>query len=247
MTHPVAFITGASVRIGQAIARKLHSEGFDLWLHYRNSEREAKQLAEELNQHRNDSAHVLQGHLERSYDVSGLLSVIEAEDGPFSGRLDVLVNNASAFYPTPLTEATLDQWNAIINTNLRAPFLLSQGLADLLSKQHGSIVNITDIYAQSPLKDYPIYSVSKAGLVALTQSLAKELAPDVRTNAVAPGAILWPEHEIEDPEYQQRIIDQIPLGRCGEVENISDTVWFLISNKYINGQIIAIDGGKSLS
>ena len=247
MNQPVAFITGASVRIGQAIARKLHSEGYNLWLHYRNSEQQAQQLADEFNSNRDKSAQILSGHLERSIDVCGLLSIIKASDGPFAGRLDVLVNNASAFYPTPLADATLEQWSDIINTNLRAPFLLSQGLAEPLAKQNGCIVNITDIHGEKPLSDYSIYSVSKAGLIALTKSLAKELAPEIRTNGISPGAILWPERKANDTDYHKKILAQVPLGRLGEVEDISDTVWYLVSHNYINGQIIAIDGGKSIT
>lgn len=247
MEQPVALITGASLRIGQAIARKLHAEGYNLWLHYRNSEQQAQHLADEFNSVRGKSAHILSGHLERSIDICGLLSIIKASDGPFQGRVDVLVNNASAFYPTPVADASLEQWNDIINTNLRAPFLLSQGLVNQLTQQCGCIVNITDIYGDKPLKDHPIYSVSKAGLIALTKSLATELAPSIRTNAISPGAILWPEREANDTDYHKKILAQVPLGRLGEVEDISDTVWYLVSHNYVNGQIIAVDGGKSIS
>lgn len=247
LTQPVAFITGASVRIGQAISRKLHAEGYSVWLHYRNSIEQAQQLADQLNAQREHSAHILSGHLDLTIDIEAMLAIIKAKDGPFGGRLDVLVNNASAFYPTPVADVDDRQWKQIINTNLRAPFLLSQGLANRLAEHNGCIVNITDIHAEKPMANHTLYSVSKAGLVSMTQSLAKELAPAIRTNAISPGAILWPKREETDTEYHAKILAQIPLERLGKLENIADTVWFIVSNDYVNGQVIKIDGGKSLS
>ena len=247
MTQPVAFITGASVRIGQAISRKLHAEGYSVWLHYRRSIEQAQQLADELNDKRPATAHILSGHLDVTMDIDAMLAIIKAEDGPFKGRLDVLVNNASTFYPTPIATVDNQQWKEIMATNLRAPLLLSQGLVDRLAKHNGNIINITDIHADRPLDNHALYSASKAGLVSLTQSLAKELAPEIRVNAISPGAILWPKEEQNDVDYQAKVLTQIPLERLGSVENISDAVWFLIANDYINGQIINIDGGKSLS
>jgi len=245
--NPVAFITGASVRIGAAIAKRLHQEGFNLILHYRNSKDSAQALANEFNQLRANSVQLLSGHLDNSDDCQNIIQNITAVDGPFSGRLDVLVNNASAFYPTAVEEAKPEQWDELINTNLRAPFLLSQGLTRTLSTHSGCIINITDIHGAKPLKDHSIYSVSKAGLISLTLSLAKELAPSVRTNAISPGAILWPSKDEDDLEFQKEILAQVPLDRLGAVENISDTVWFLVNNDYINGQIINVDGGKSIT
>lgn len=249
LTHenPVAFITGASVRIGSSIARKLHSHGYDLILHYRNSAEKAQQQADELLASRPDSVRLVRGHLDRLEDLNCIIRDIVDPASNFSGRLDVLVNNASAFYPTPIRQATQDQWDDLVNTNLRAPFLLAQGFADVLSEHQGNIINITDIHGDRPLANHIIYSMTKAGLISLTRSLAKELAPAVRTNAISPGAILWPEREENDTEFHAKVLAQVPLGRLGAVENISDTVWYLINNDYVNGQVIAMDGGKSIN
>ena len=244
--NPVALITGASVRIGEAIAKRLFEGGYNLILHYRNSQEKAEALAAEFNSVRPDSAMLVSGHLDDSSEIMQIISYVNETKNLFGGRLDVLVNSASMFYPTPMSEASILQWDELVNTNLRAPFLLAQGFAETLKANNGCIVNITDIYGDRPLEEHPIYSMTKAGLISLTKSLAKELAPEVRTNAISPGAILWPEREANDTDYHAKILAQVPLNRLGRVENISETVWFLVTNDYINGQIIAIDGGKSI-
>lgn len=245
-SRPVAFISGGSQRLGAAIGRRLHAEGFNLILHYRNSKSQAETLAQELTAQRPDSVLLLSAHLDQSDSIQQLINEVINPDNCFGGRLDVLINNASTFYPTPVAEAEQAQWNELINTNLRAPFLLSQGLASALIQQAGCIINLTDIYGLNPLVNHSIYSLTKAGLISLTKSLAIELAPEIRTNAISPGAILWPEREANDTAYHQKILAQVPLGRLGDVSNIAETAWFLVSNNYINGQVIAVDGGKSI-
>lgn len=244
--NPVAFITGTSVRIGEAIAKRLHEGGYNIILHYRNSKAKAETLAATFNNQRADSAMLVSGHLDDMNDAMQLISDVNDATNLFGGRLDVLVNSASMFYATPLDEATMPQWDELVNTNLRAPFLLAQGFTNSLKQTNGCIVNITDIYGDRPLENHPIYSMTKAGLISLTKSLANDLAPEIRTNAISPGAILWPEQEANDTEYHAKILNQVPLARLGKVENISDTVWYLVSNDYINGQVIAVDGGKSI-
>jgi pteridine reductase len=246
-TQPVALITGASVRVGEGIARKLHAEGYNLILHYRNSRTAAESLATDLQIHRPGSVMLLSAHLDQEDSLSTMIQEVCNTKNLFGGRLDVLVNNASSFYPTPLAEATTDHWNELLNTNLKAPFLLTQGLAANLKASGGCIINLTDIHGSTPLENHSIYSLTKAGLISLTKSLAVELAPEIRTNGISPGAILWPEREANDTAYHQKILAQIPLGRLGDVANIAETVWYLVCNDYINGQIIAIDGGKSLT
>lgn len=245
--NPVALITGASVRIGEAIAKRLHDGGFNLILHYRNSKEKAETLAAGFNYARSNSAMLVSGHLDDMNELLQIISLVNDSDNIFGGRLDVLVNSASLFYPTPVPDTTMPQWDELVNTNLRAPFLLAQGFADTLKANNGCIVNITDIYGDKPLDKHPIYSMTKAGLISLTKSLAKELAPEVRTNGISPGAILWPKQEENDTAYHEQILAQVPLNRLGKVGNISDTVWYLVNNDYINGQIIAIDGGKSIT
>lgn len=242
---PVALITGGARRIGAAIAEKLHSHGYNIVLHYRQSEAEAKALVEKLNNLRSDSARALAANLSQQADIKKLAQqAIQQWQG-----LDVLVNNASSFYPTPLASATPEQWDDLFDSNLKAAFFLSQALTEALSKTRGCIINITDIHADRPLKNHPIYCAAKAGKAMLTKSLARELAPLVRVNAIAPGAILWPNQESEmNDAAKLEILAQIPLERQGTVDDIARTVIFLAKDApYITGQIITVDGGRSLS
>ncbi|GAA5317596.1 MAG: pteridine reductase [Candidatus Pelagadaptatus aseana] len=240
----VALITGAARRIGAEIARQLHQRGLNIVIHCRQSTGDADTLRHSLNQQRPDSCQVVQADLSDNQQVIELAQ--QAKD--CFGRLDVLINNASSFYPTPIGEGSEAQWDDLFASNAKAPFFLSQALAPELTKRGGSIVNICDIHADKPLGQHTIYCMAKAANVMLTQSLAKELAPDVRVNGVSPGAILWPEQEAElEPQGQQKILRQIPLARTGKPHNIATTVTFLaLDNDYITGQIIPVDGGRSL-
>lgn len=238
---PVVMITGAAKRIGARIAGWFHAEGYRVIIHYRHASAEAKALQEKLNAVRADSVHLLQADLNDSAAVQEL----GAKALACFGRMDVLVNNASSFYATPLDAVTEQDWNDLVNSNVKAAFFLSQSLAASLQETRGCIINIVDIHAGSGLKGFPVYSIAKAALKMLTCSLARELAPRVRVNGVSPGAILWPEH-LTDEEQQQRILDTIPLGRLGSPDDIAGAVWFLVNAHYMTGQVIKVDGGKSL-
>lgn len=243
MTAQVALVTGSARRIGAEIVRTLHRAGLRVIVHYNRSGRDAQALAGELNALRNDSARTLQGDLR---DCRALPAMAQHAIGLW-GRLDVLVNNASGFYPTPVGEITEAHWEDLLGANLKAPLFLSQAVADELRQRRGCIVNIVDIHGDRPLKDYPVYSIAKAGLVMMTKALARELGPDVRTNAVAPGAILWPEAPHHAAQHQE-IIRRTALKREGAPSDIANTVKFLVADApYITGQIIAVDGGRTLS
>ena len=237
-------ITGAARRVGAAIARRLHRAGASLMLHYRSSEREVQALQTELNAARKNSVALVQADL---LDVAGLAEIVKNTISRFE-RLDALVNNASTFFPTPVGEITPASWDNLIGTNLRAPLFLAQAAAPHLKKTSGSIVNITDIHAERPLKSYVIYSVAKAGLAGLTRSLARELAPEVRVNGIAPGAIVWPEDGSFDEVTRQRIISHTLLRRTGEPDDVARAVYYLIVEApYVTGEIIAVDGGRSIN
>ncbi|GAB6066691.1 pteridine reductase [Methylothermus subterraneus] len=242
MAIKVALITGGVVRIGAAIAEVLHREGFNLVLHYLSSERAAVALKTRLEAERPDSVRLVAADLRQ---VSALARLVK-EAAAVWGRLDALVNNASRFYPTPLEEATEEHWEELLDLNLKAPFFLSQAAFPELKRRGGAIVNLIDVYAYRPRLSYPIYSVSKAGLLALTQALAKEMAPEVRVNGVAPGAILWPKTPL--PEAERRaLLDTIPLRRLGQPEDIAKAVKYLLCDApYVTGQVLAVDGGRSL-
>jgi pteridine reductase len=234
-------VTGAARRIGAEIVRGLHGAGYRLIVHYHRSAAEAEILAAELNHRRTDSVRLLQADLAET----GKLGELVDRAAGFWGRLDGLVNNASAFYSTPLATATEAQWDELMASNLKAPFFLSQAAAEYLRRRGGCIVNIVDIYAERPLRGCPVYSVAKAGLAALTRALAVELAPEVRVNGVAPGAILWPEHG--SAAQKAEILARIPLGRPGAPADIARTVLFLMEEAaYVTGQVLSVDGGRSL-
>lgn len=241
---PVALITGGARRIGAAISQCLHEHRYRIVLHCRHSATEAQALVDRLNQQRPDSAAVVRADL----DCDDAIAPLVAQAIACFGRVDALINNASAFYPTPLGQATPAHWDELMSSNAKAPFFLSQALAGELTRRRGCIINIADIHARQPLPEYTLYCMAKAANTMLTQSLARELAPQVRVNSVAPGAILWPEHDAElDPGGKQSILQRVPLGRLGTPENIAHTVLMLLQNDYITGQIVAVDGGRSLA
>ena len=245
MQDKVVLVTGGAKRIGAAICRRLHTAGAMVAIHYRNSGQEARALENELNASRQHSAAAFSADL---IDLNVLPELVRQVIKKF-GRLDALVNNASSFYATPLAGIDEQQWHDLLGSNLRAPLFLAQATADELRRRQGCIINIADIHADRPMRGYLLYSVAKAGLVALTRALAQELAPQVRVNAVAPGAIIWPESGIWQNESQRReIIAHSLLERAGEPDDIARTVTFLIQDApYITGQIIAVDGGRSVN
>ena len=235
-----ALITGGAQRIGAQITKTLHTHDYNVIIHYRNSDKEAQALANKLNQLRANSASLVQAELSNTQALKTLTNKIK--------HLDLLINNASVFYPTPIQNATEEDWHKIISTNLMVPFFLSQSLAPILKKNQSCIINIADIHAQRPLKNYAIYNISKAGITMMTKTLAKELAPEIRVCGVAPGSILWPENEAELTDMQKhKMLNKIPLNKQGSPENIANTVLFLANSSYITGQIINVDGGRTLN
>jgi len=242
-TRRVVLVTGAARRVGAAIARRLHADGHDLALHYRASAADMQALADELEAARTGSTLVLQADL-AAFDR--LPELVAKTVGRF-GRLDALVNNASAFYPTPPGAATPAQWEDLFAVNARAPFFLSQAAAPHLRAARGAIVNLADVYAERPRADLAVYAASKAALLAVSRGLAVSLAPEVRVNAVSPGAILWPDAGI-DPAVQADLLAHTPLGRVGEPDDIAATVAWLLGDAagYVTGQVIHVDGGRAL-
>jgi len=245
MQGKVILVTGGAKRVGAVICRRLHAAGANIALHYRSSAQEALLLRDELNALRPGSVAVFSADL---LDLAALPQLLEQIITRF-GRLDALVNNASSFYATPLAGVDEQQWHDLLGTNLRAPLFLAQTVADELRRRHGCIVNIVDIHAERPMHGHLLYSVAKAGLVALTRGLAQEMAPQVRVNAVAPGVILWPENaQWEDETERRKIVAHTLLKREGEPDDIARTVAFLIQDApYITGQVIAVDGGRSIN
>lgn len=241
MQGKTAIVTGAARRIGAAIARRLHAAGANVLLHYRGAEPEAARLEAELNAARAKSASKVKADLLAPIAPRSLISAAIER----FGRLDLLVNNASTFYPTAVGSIEAGHWEELMGSNLRAPLFLSQEAAPQLKKNGGAIVNVADIHAERPLKGYVVYSVAKAGLVALTRSLALELAPEVRVNGVAPGAIAWPEDGQFEPAERARIVATTPMSRLGSPEEIARAVHYLATAPFVTGQILAVDGGRS--
>jgi pteridine reductase len=241
--RPVALITGGAKRVGAVIARTLHASGYDLVLHCRHSIAEAEALAAELSQQRAGSVLVLQAELA---DTQRLPQLIDATLARY-GRLDALINNASAFYDTPIDKASIEQWNDLFASNAQAPFFLTQAALPALRAAHGAIVNLVDIYAERSIANYPIYVMAKGALAAMTRTLALDLAPDVRVNGVAPGAVMWPS-DGKSYDDQQAMMARTPLGRAGTPEDVAATVlWLLRDAPFVTGQIIRVDGGRSIS
>ena len=242
LTGKWALITGAGRRVGAAIARTLHGQGAGVAIHYRRSAADAEALARELNDLRQNSALAVEADL---LDTGKLGTLVDKVTG-HAGRLDILVNNASSFYPTPLAGITAQQWTDLLGTNLKAPLFLAQAALPHLKAARGVIINIVDIHSIRPLRDHTMYGAAKAGLAFLTRALARDLAPDVRVNGVAPGAILWPEGGVSD-QMRETVLKQIPLKRVGEPADIASCVLYLVRDAhYVTGQIIAVDGGRSV-
>jgi len=242
LTGKAALITGAARRIGAVSARTLHSAGANLVLHYRSSADEAAALARDLNSERPDSARLAQCDL---LDAAAVKELAHTAATAFGG-LDILINNASSFYPTPLGDIEEDDWNDLIGTNLKAPLFLAQAAAPALRERGGLIINMTDIHGMRPLRRHPVYCIAKAGLIMLTKSLARELGPQVRVNAISPGPVMWPEDGV-DEALRDKILDRTALKRGGSAEDVARAVLFFAAEApYITGQVLAVDGGRSI-
>ena len=238
----VALLTGAARRIGACIARTLQAAGANVMIHYHRSEAEARTLASELNNMRGGSAALVGGNL---LETKKLGALVDATVKTF-GQLDVLINNASTFYPTPVGEITEEHWNDLLGTNLKAPLFLTQAAAPALRLTHGLVLNIADIHGMRPLRRYTTYSVAKAGLIMLTKSLARELGPHVRVNAISPGPVMWPEDRT-DRALQRKIIERTQLKRPGSPQDVARAALFLCADApYVTGQVLAVDGGRSV-
>ena len=236
----IALITGGAARIGAQIVKTLHHNQFNIIIHCNQSKDKAQLLCDELNSIRANSVEIVSGNLNNIDELDSLVSSVKS--------IDLLVNNASVFYPKSVEDSEMKDWDDLININLKAPFFLSKGLSKTLSKNDGSIINIIDIHSERPLKKHAIYNISKAGLKMLTQTLAKELAPRIRVNGVSPGSILWPQDSAEISEDDKSLmLERIALHRQGSPQDIADTVLFLANSNYITGQIINIDGGRTLN
>jgi pteridine reductase len=242
LSGKTALITGAARRVGAAIARILHGAGANVVLHYRSSADDAADVARELNTARPESARLVSGDL---LEIDKLPELAHAAAEAFGG-LDILVNNASSFYPTPVGDITAMDWDDLIGTNLKAPLFLTQAAAPALHSRHGLVINLADIHGMRPLRRYPVYSIAKAGLIMLTRSLARELGPHVRVNAIAPGPVMWPEDGM-DSALQAEIVDRTALKRTGSASDVARAALFFAAEApYVTGQILAVDGGRSI-
>jgi len=242
LQNKCVLLTGAAKRLGAAIARAAHTEGADVVIHYNQSRKHADELCASLNAIRAKSAIAVQANL---LDTTSHVSLISAVSDAF-GRLDALVNNASTFYPTPFGHITETQWQDLMGTNLKAPLFLAQAAAPMLKTSHGLIINLIDIHAQRPLLNHTVYSMAKAGLLMLTKSLARELGPEIRVNGIAPGPVMWPEHDL-DPQLKDEIIAKTALKRRGSPEDIGRAALFFMQDApFVTGQILAVDGGRSI-
>ncbi|MCP5360372.1 MAG: pteridine reductase [Steroidobacteraceae bacterium] len=239
----VALVTGGAQRVGAAIVRRLHAAGARVVVHHHRSARQAERLVAELDAERAGSAIGVRADL---LEVARLGELIEATTAAF-GRLDILVNNASTFYATPVGEITEAHWDDLLGSNLKAPLFLSQAARTALQLSNGLILNIVDIHGLRPLRRYPVYSVAKAGLIMLTHSLARELGPQIRVNAIAPGPVMWPADGATDPALQRKIVERTLLKRSGSAEDIARTALFFAADApYVTGQVLAVDGGRSV-
>ncbi len=242
-----ALVTGAAARIGASIAEALHARGCDILLHYNSSQEAAQRLADRLNIARSDSAFLVSAELSSPAGVEHLAGATRSR---FS-RLDILVNNASRFYSTLPGETQAWQWDDLLNSNLRGPYFLVQALLGELRAAQGAVINLVDVHAERPMRGHAVYSISKAGLAMMTRALAKDLGPEIRVNGVAPGAILWPENEPAGKDLRvqrQSSSTAPPSGRLGEPADIASAVCYLaLDAPYITGQILAVDGGRSLN
>ena len=236
------FITGAAKRIGKEIALCFSEMGWNIIIHYNSSKNDAQVLADEINGNNPDSAITVQGNLDVKEDVEKVIN--EVRDA--FPTIDLLINNASTFYPTPIEDISEEHWDKLVGSNLKGPLFLIKGLKDKLKESKGSIINITDTNLSKGVANYSIYSAAKAGLESITKGLARELAPDIKVNAIAPGAMLEPPDVTWTEEQKNKVISSIPLNRMGSVEDISEAVKFLAKSNYITGQIIKVDGGRSL-
>ncbi len=241
----VALVTGSAIRIGATYNRRLHAEGAKVIVHFRSSSKQALALVDELNEKRPSSSIAIQADLSCLSEIGKLID----KSLEFGTRLDILVNNASSFYPTTMGDVTEKAWDDLLTSNLKAPFFLSQAAMPHLKRTGGVIINMADIHGQQPHPKHPVYSAAKAGLIMLTRSMAKELAPEIRVNGIAPGSILWPEGLAElDESKKTEIMQEIALRRQGTPDDLANTLMFLVSDEggYITGQVLAVDGGRSL-
>ena len=236
------FITGAAKRIGKEIALCFSEMGWNIIIHYNSSKNDAQVLADEINGNNPDSAITVQGNLDVKEDIEKVIN--EVRDA--FPTIDLLINNASTFYPTPIEDISEEHWDKLVGSNLKGPLFLIKGLKDKLKESKGSIINITDTNLSKGVANYSIYSAAKAGLESITKGLARELAPDIKVNAIAPGAMLEPPDVTWTEEQKSKVISSIPLNRMGSEKDISEAVKFLAKSNYINGQIIKVDGGRSL-
>ena len=236
------FVTGGAKRIGKAIIELFAKDGWKVIIHYNNSKADAEALADSINAKNADTAFIVQGDLDKADEVNNIISKVD----DFTETIDLLINNASTFYPTPIDDISEDHWEKLIGSNLKGPLFLIQGLKEKLKASNGSIINITDTNLTKGVANYSIYSAAKAGLEAITKGLARELAPEIKVNAIAPGAMLEPPDVTWTQEQKSKVIDSIPLKRMGSEKDIADAVKFLAHSQYITGQIIKVDGGRSL-
>ena len=242
MREKTIFITGGAKRIGASIANYFHAKNFKIFIHYNKSKEEVNKLSQELNEKENGSCKILQADFSLKDSVSNTIEQFYS----LSDRIDVLVNNASSFYPTPIQEASEEQWKNLLDTNATTPLFLIKGFKKGLQESGGNVINISDSLASKGIKNYSLYSSTKGALETLTKSLAKELAPEIRINAVAPGAILWPEDEEINEETKNSILEKVDLRRIGDPKDIASAVYFLTQASYITGQVLKVDGGRSV-
>ena len=242
MSPKVILLTGSAKRIGAFTARYLHQLGWNIVLHYNQSEQQASELAKQMNAARADSVKLVQGSLNT---VKKIENVAEQAIKAF-GKLNALLNNASSFYPTPIGSITQDDWTSLVGSNMQAPLFLAQYCNPTLQQHNGVIINMVDIHAAQPLSNHTLYCMAKSALVMMTKSLAQELAPNVRVNGIAPGAILWPENTISD-EDKTKVLEHIPLQRLGSMQDIAQAIEYLLNAHYVTGQVITVDGGRSIA